>query len=223
MYVIYDDWEPSAQAPGSDQDAHPGRPAAAGSRAVQDGDRLRRRAAGHPRPGRLRRLPDAGRRTRGRRDRPRRAGQHRRRRWSGTARSQSGIAGLNTSFRAGVPQIYRRRRPRSRSRAWASRSATSSPRCRPTSARPTSTTSTCSAAPTRSASRPTRAFRAASPRTSARLEVRNRQGEMVPLGTLANVEHTLGPAIDHALQPLPVGRDQRRAGAGLQLRRGAAT
>ena len=70
----------------------------------------------------------------------------------------------------------------------------SSARSRRRSARPTSTTSTSSAGPTRSASRPTSSS-ASEPEDIRRLEVRNRQGQMVPLGTLAKVEERLGPQI----------------------------
>ena len=109
----------------------------------------------------------------------------------------------------------------SRPRGWACRSATSSARSRPISARPTSTTSTSSAAPTRSASRPTSGS-ALTPEDIAGCKVRNADGEMVPLGTLATVEHDA-----RARSSSPSTTSTRRrtitgaAGAGLQLGPGA--
>ena len=44
------------------------------------------------------------------------------------------------------------------------------------------------------------------PEDIRRLEVRNLQGQMVPLGTLVKIEKKLGPADHPALQSLPVGR-----------------
>ena len=57
------------------------------------------------------------------------------------------------------------------------------------------------------------------PEDIRRLEVRNRQGEMVPLGTLADGREAARPADHHPLQPLPVGVDHRRGGPRLQLGR----
>ena len=47
------------------------------------------------------------------------------------------------------------------------------------------------------------------PEDIRRLEVRNRSGRMIPLGTFAKVEKVSGPADHPPLQPLPVGDDQR--------------
>ena len=62
----------------------------------------------------------------------------------------------------------------------------------------------------------------AAARAIGRLKTRNAHGEMVPLGSLVSVRAGLRPGSGHALQRLPRGRDQRRPGAGLQLRAGAA-
>jgi hypothetical protein len=51
--------------------------------------------------------------------------------------------------------------------------------------------------------------------------VRSDLGQMVPLDNLVTVAESSGPAGDHALQPLPSGRDRRFACAGLQLGAGA--
>ena len=48
-------------------------------------------------------------------------------------------------------------------------------------------------------------------------------GQMVPIGALATLSAGARAAADQPLQSLSVGRDRRRAGAGLQLRRGAST
>ena len=52
------------------------------------------------------------------------------------------------------------------------------------------------------------------------LEVRNATGERVPLRTLINVRYDSGPAIVNHYNLVSVGRDQRRHGAGRQLRPG---
>ena len=48
------------------------------------------------------------------------------------------------------------------------------------------------------------------PEDIRRLEVRDRQGNMVPLGTLADAREAARPAGHPAVQPLPLGRDQRQ-------------
>ena len=80
--------------------------------------------------------------------------------------TQSGLIGLNTSFRPGYPHGRHRRGPGQGRERQRTRSAASSARSRPTSDPTTSTSSTSSAAPTRSTSRPTAAT-ASSPTTSA--------------------------------------------------------
>ena len=59
------------------------------------------------------------------------------------------------------------------------------------------------------------------PEQIARLKTRNAAGAMVPLGSLVTVEQRLRARSGDALQRLPGRRDQRRAGAGLQLGPGA--
>ena len=49
--------------------------------------------------------------------------------------------------------------------------------------------------------------------------VRSQSGQMVPLGTLADIADP-GPGADLALQPLPHGHDQRPAAAGFSSGRG---
>ena len=112
-------------------------------------------------------------------------------------RDGNGQTGLTGACRAPSARASRSSTPTStgrRPRAWASRSTRSSPRSRPCSARRTSTTSTSSAGRSRSGSRPTSEFRL-EPEDIRRLEVRNQQGKMVPLGTLVRVEKRLGPQI----------------------------
>ena len=117
---------------------------------------------------------------------------------------------------AGLPE-HRPRQGRADGRAAR---ATCSPRCRPTSARCTSTTSTSSTGPTRCASRPTPQFRG-DPRRSAGWRSATATAAMVPLGTLLDGRDADRPAVDHPLQPVPDGDDQRRGRPGRQLRRGA--
>ena len=70
-----------------------------------------------------------------------------------------------------------------------------------------------------------RAGRARVPRSSRddieRLEVRNARGQMIPLGSVAEGRAIVRSADHSPLQPVPVGADPRRAGAGRQLGRGA--
>ena len=54
----------------------------------------------------------------------------------------------------------------------------------------------------------------------SRLYVRNATGGMVPLSTLGSLQPIVGPGDRAALQQLRVRPDQRRPGAGLQLRPG---
>ena len=127
------------------------------------GDRLHLPAAGHPGPGRGRRLPDAARgpRRRGLDRAP--AGDRRddRRRDRPDQPEVAEHARSAPACRSSTPTSTG-----SRPRAWTCRSTWSSARSRRPSARPTSTTSTSSAGPTRSGCRPTSGS-GSSPRTSA--------------------------------------------------------
>ena len=58
------------------------------------------------------------------------------------------------------------------------------------------------------------------PEDILKLQVRNIEGKMVPIGALAELHDGDGPAAHQPLQPLSVGLDRRHAGAGLQLGRG---
>ena len=113
-----------------------------------------------------------------------------------------------------------RGRPRQGREPERRRSATCSRRCPPISARPTSTTSTSSARPCRSMSRPIRSS-ARGPRTCCTLDVRS-QRRQDGADRRAGADRA-GPwrRADHPLQPLSLGHDHRRAGAGLQLGPGA--
>ena len=77
------------------------------------------------------------------------------------------------------------------------------------SARPMSTSSTSSAAPSRSTCRPTRSSGCAW-RTSRTCSVRNKNGDMIPLGTLVNITPTVGAVADQPLQSLSVRDSDRR-------------
>ena len=55
--------------------------------------------------------------------------------------------------------------------------------------------------------------------TVKQLKVRNADGDMVPLGAVADVRDTAGPVHDHALQHVPGGDDHRRLAARGQHRR----
>ena len=54
------------------------------------------------------------------------------------------------------------------------------------------------------------------------LKVRNANGDMVPLGAVADVREAAGPVHDHALQHVPGGGHQRRLAARRQHRRRAS-
>ena len=157
-------------------------------------------APGHHWAGGRRRLPDAARRPRrcrAGRTAANGAGNHPgRQRPVRADRSEQHLPGRCT------PAVS----PRStapRPRPWGFPSAASSTPCRPIWGRTTSTISTSSAAPGRSRSRPTTSS-ACEPDDIRRLDVRNAKGEMVPIGTLVNVDQ-IARAPDHpALQPLPV-------------------
>ena len=56
--------------------------------------------------------------------------------------------------------------------------------------------------------------------TVKQLKVRNADGDMVPLGAVAEVRDSAGPVADRPLQHVPGGRDQRRRAARDQHRRG---
>ena len=56
------------------------------------------------------------------------------------------------------------------------------------------------------------------PRDIEKLMVRNQQGDMIPLGTLATITPSVGPLADQPVQSLSVLDDHRPAGPGLQLR-----
>ena len=134
--------------------------------------------------------------------------------------SQSGLTGLSTSFRATVPQLFADVEPGQGGDARTSPSATSSRRSSPSSARPSSTNSTNSAAPSRSTFRPIAEFRL-EPGDLTDLYVRNRTGQMVPLGTLTEIDYTTGPALLSLYNLYPTATDQRQRGPRLQLRAGA--
>ncbi len=55
------------------------------------------------------------------------------------------------------------------------------------------------------------------PEDIRRLEVRDSQGQMVPLAHAGQSREEVRPAYRPSLQPLPIGLDHRRGGAGLQL------
>ena len=124
-------------------------------------------------------------------------------------RARSGWRRSTRTFRAGVPQLFvdvDREKVKSARRPAR---ATSSARCRRTSARPTSTTSTSSAAPTRSACRPSQQFRR-EPDDIERLEVRNAQRRDGSAGHAASrSSESFGPADHHPLQPLSRRRRSR--------------
>ena len=84
-------------------------------------------------------------------------------------------------------RVARRREPDARRCTWA---------------RSTSTASTSSAGTGRSPSRPRASIRNRVEDINL-LQVRNKQGQMVPLGTLVNVARDRRPARRHALQPVP--------------------
>ena len=103
--------------------------------------------------------------------------------------------------RAAIPH---RGRPGEGARRCRSRSIRCSPRSRAISARATSTSSTSSAARSRSTCRPTRSS-ALRPEDIEKLTVRNKDGHMIPLGTLVD-DHADGrPLADQPLQSLSVG------------------
>ena len=48
--------------------------------------------------------------------------------------------------------------------------------------------------------------------------VRNKNGDSVPLAAVTQVEQRAGPGVHHALQPLPLGADQRHGRARATVR-----
>jgi len=55
-------------------------------------------------------------------------------------------------------------------------------------------------------------------RDIANMMVRNQNGEMIPIGTVAKITPSVGPSLIRPVQPLSVRDHRRPAGAGLQLR-----
>ena len=188
-------------------------------------------ARGHPRRGdlpvhsphhpRLRRgrrlqLPAPGPERHDERGRPREADPDLPRRRAEAARAGQPVHLVQPAGPAGGRWTWTGRR-RARS---ASRSTTCSPPCRPRWAAPTSTTSTGSAGSTGSTSRRSRRS-VRSPRTSASSTSAARpRDEMIPLSTLMTVTPGSGHRDHRPVQPVPLGGDQRRAGARLHLRPG---
>jgi HAE1 family hydrophobic/amphiphilic exporter-1 len=82
----------------------------------------------------------------------------------------------------------------SRRRPCTSPPTRSSRRCRPISARATSTSSPSSAAPSKCTPRPTRKYRLTL-RDIQNMMVRNSNGDMIPLGTVAKITPSVGPSL----------------------------
>ena len=129
-----------------------------------------------------------------------------------------GLPGCSALFRANVPQLYADI-DRQQCMSMQVRSATSSTRCRSTSARYTSTTSTASAAPGRSTSRPKTAF--ASHRGRGPAQGAQRPGRHGPAGNAGEHPRRQRPAADDALQHVPrrLHQRQRRARASVRASR----
>ena len=114
----------------------------------------------------------------------------------GLVQSRPGGAGARRA--SSRPMARRRRRSTSSStasapRRWASTSPTSSPPCRPRWAATTPTTSTCSAAPGRSRCRP-RPTIARRSTDVYKVRLRTKDGDLVPLQAVADVELVTAPA-----------------------------
>ena len=145
----------------------------------------------------------------------------RRRRWSQRRqRADRASTALNSTFRAGVPQLYAdvdRVKAKSAGRAARRRlrHAAGVPRLglrqRLQQVRPD--------LPGARPGRP--AVPRSSPDDIRRLEVRNRQGKMVPLGTLVDVQRRARPADHHRYNLYPSASITGEAAPGLQLRPGA--
>ena len=124
-----------------------------------------------------------------------------------------------TSLPRRLPADLRRHRPREGQGSMGVPSTTSSRPCRSTSARSTSTTSPASAATGRSTSRPTPPS-ACAPSDLPRLEVRNHDGEMVPLGTLVDDPRRGGPAVVNRYNMYPGRRRSTAPRPRAELRPG---
>ena len=171
------------------------------------GDRLRLPAAGHHGPGRRGRVPDAARGPR--RRRPRASSSRSPTRWSRDGNAQSGLTRApDARFRAGVPQLY----------ADVDRVKAKSLGV-PLDAVFGTLQASLGSAYVNDFNKFGRTYQVRvqadqrfrlEPEDIRRLEVRNRQGQMVPLGTLADVEKRLGPQIIPRYNLYPVGVDQRR-------------
>jgi HAE1 family hydrophobic/amphiphilic exporter-1 len=108
------------------------------------------------------------------------------------AQTQSALQRVSSPFRSMVPQ-FDIEVDRIKPRRYTSRPIRSSPRYRLILAHRTSISSTSSAAPFRSMPRPTQ-FRLTT-NDIENLTVRNQQGAMIPLGTIATITPTVGPSL----------------------------
>ena len=136
------------------------------------------------------------------------------------ARSQSGIGALNTSFRADVPQIFvdvDRNQAESLGVPIGNIFSTLQSYTGSTYVNQFNLFNQSYQTYIQADSRVPAAARG-----HRQLKTRNKAGEMVPLGALADFRYVAGCGHHLALQSLPDGRPQWRPRAGLQLRPGAA-
>ena len=187
-------------------DGHPGRP----------GDPLR--ASGHPGPVGLRRIPVRAARPDGRRH----LGPGRRHRRPVRPRRARAAGGRPLLVASGpTTRSWWWTSTATRRAAWTCRCARSRTPSRCSWARPTSTTSTSTTGPTACTCRPTSSS-ARTPRTCGQLYARADDGAMVPAGQRGAHARDHGAPGHQPLQPVPLGRDQRRGRAGVELRPGPA-
>ena len=181
------------------------------------GGRLRLLAAGHPGHRHLRRRDVHSRGPRRART-SRSCGRTRSGSWPRRKKRPETRAG-DHHLPADRAADLRGRRPRQGAQAGGGPRARSTRRCRPSWAATSSTTSTASAGSGRSTSRP-RGTTARRPTSWGSSTCATRPATRCRCRRVTIDRTAIRPRVHHALQPLPLGPDQRRRRARLQLRAG---
>ena len=134
----------------------------------------------------------------------------------GDAQTQSALQRVSSPFRSDGAAVRRDRRPGQDPDAARHHRRGVLGAGRRISGRPTSTSSTSLAALSRSMLQADSQV-PPQPRDIENLTVRNQQGDMVPLGTLATITPAVGPSLISLYNLYPILDHRRPAGAGLQF------
>ena len=213
-FVVLKDWDVRLKEPGQDVRTIALQPERRPARRAGS-FRVRAPPAADPGHRQRRRLHHAGR-TQERQFRLRPAAEPDQRRGRECAMRNPSLQRVATTFRAGAPQIYCQRRPRSRRR----RSASPSDRCSPPS--PAMSDRTMSARFNKFG-HVFQIYTQADAKYRANvddirnLKVKAGDGTMTPIGTVVDVKRSPGPSAHQPLQSLPVVDHRRRPGARVQL------